>query len=116
MRFAKVIIVVILLFSLGLNFILYTKYRNRRAIISINGQGITKKDLDDYLENKAGPQVKRLMVERALVQQEAEKQKVWPTDQEVDEAFNEKKETDPTFAQQMSGNPWAVAETKNDIR
>jgi hypothetical protein len=116
MRFAKVIIVVILLFSLGLNFILYTKYRNRRAVISINGQGISKKDVDDFLENQAGPQVKKILVERALVEQEARKQNVMPTDQEVEEAFNEKRDVDLGFAQRVNGFPWMAAEAKNDIR
>jgi hypothetical protein len=57
-----------------------------------------------------------MLVERALVEQEARKQNVLPTDQEVEETFNEARDVDLGFAQRMNLYPWLAADAKNNIR
>ena len=116
MRFLRVVIVSVLILSLVLNVVLYTKYRTKRSIITVNGEGITKKDIDDYLEQQAGPNVKAQMVQRRMIFQEATKLGVLPTDAEVEDEFNTQKEISWQFAREISGNPWAAGEAKNRIR
>lgn len=114
MRLIRIIIVLALLGSLTLNVIAITKWRGSRAIIRINGQPFSERDLNNYLRTLGGYQVKAKFVERILVEQEAKKQGVSPTDPEVEEAFKEAKERD--LADQYSRAPWKVGEAKADLR
>ncbi|MCS6775144.1 MAG: hypothetical protein RMJ43_05535 [Chloroherpetonaceae bacterium] len=116
MRFLRVLVVVALIASLGLNFILYKKYRSGRAIITLNGEGITRRDIDGWLEQQAGPRAKALFVQRVLVNQEAKKQGVLPTQQEVEEEFARRREENWQFARQVDMNPWMAGEMKKQIQ
>ena len=116
MRLLTPLLVLLLIGSLIVNAITVTKLKNKRPIFSVNGQGITKKDLDDFLENKEGPSVKAEMVRRMLVDQEAKKQNVTPTDAEINEAFETQKEDDWQFAFNVNRSPWTTDETKKDLK
>ena len=115
MRFLRILVVVALIASLGLNFILYTKYRSGRAIFTVNGEGISRKDLDRQLEQERGPNVKAQFVERILVNQEAKRQGVVPTQQEVEDEFNLRRDMDWQFARRVDMNPWLAGEAKKQI-
>ena len=115
MRPAKLIFGFLLFVSLVINVVLYVKFRSRRPIIKVNGENISKKDVDDYLEQQ-NPNVKAIMVERVLVKSEAVKQGIWPTEQEITDTYNEKKETDWQFARKVNTNPWMEAEEKSAIQ
>ena len=116
MRLLTPLLVLLLIGSLIVNAITVTKLKNKRPIFTVNGQGITKKDLDDFLENKEGPSVKAEMVRRMLVDQEAKKQNVTPTDADVNEAFETQKEDNWQFAFNVNRSPWTTDETKKDIK
>jgi len=116
MRFFKPIFGVILFLSLILNVILYTKYRSRRALITINGQAVTKADMDGTLEQQYGALYKANIVRRLLIDQEAHQKGVAPTDQEVEEEFNKRKEADWQYAQRLTNAPWEIDEAKAAIR
>lgn len=116
MRFVRVLVVVALILSLFGNFILYTKYRSSRAIFSVNGEGVSRRDIDSQLEQQAGPNVKALFVERLLVNQAAKKEGVAPTDAEVEDEFNRRREENWQFARQVEGYPWLAGEAKKQIR
>lgn len=115
MRFLRILAVVALIASLGLNFILYTKYRSGRAIFTVNGEGVSRKDIDSQLEQQAGPNVKAQFVQRILVNQEAKRQGVVPTQQEVEDEFNRRREDNWQFARQVDLNPWIAGESKKQI-
>ncbi|GDX40259.1 hypothetical protein LBMAG21_05510 [Armatimonadota bacterium] len=115
MRPAKLIFGFLLFVSLVVNVVLYVKFRSRRPILKVNGESITKKDVNDYLEQK-NPNIKAVMVERVLVKSEAVKQGVWPAEQEIIDIYNEKKELDWQFARRVNTNPWMVAEEKSTIQ
>jgi hypothetical protein len=116
MRPAKLIIGFLLLVSLAGNVILYVKFRSRRPVIKVNGDVIAKKDITDYLEQQAGPNVKALLVERLLIQRDAQKQNLWPTEAEVNDTYSQKKELDWQFARRVNTNPWVEIEEKNVIQ
>lgn len=116
MRFVRVLVVVALILSLFGNFILYTKYRSSRAIFTVNGEGVSRRDIDSQLEQQAGPNAKALFVERLLVNQAAKKEGVMPTDQEVEDEFNRRREEDWQFARRVEGYPWLAGEAKKQIR
>ena len=83
---------------------------------SINGQRITKKDMDDYLERQYGAAYKATMAQRALLDQEARKQNAMPDAAEVDAEFRLKKELDWQFASRIAANPSAADEAREEIR
>lgn len=116
MRPAKMIVWLLLVISMFGNVVLVVKFRSRRPIIKINGDSISKKDIDDYLEQVYGPNVKALLIERILIQAEAQKQNVWPTSVEVTETYDQKKEYDWQFARRVSLNPWVESEEKSSIQ
>lgn len=116
MRVLRVFVIVALLASLMMNFILYKKYYNGRAILSVNGQPYAERDLTNMLKAQAGFEVKGRVVERILVEQEAKKQGVYPTQKEVDDAYNDQKEMSWQFARQMEQRPWQINETKARIQ
>jgi hypothetical protein len=116
MRFVRVIVVLALIGSLGLNVIAVTKWRSRRPILTVNGQSLTKKDIDDYLEQQAGPNVKAVLVQRILIEQEAKRLGVWPSDADVEEAYVALREANWQVARQIMNNPWQANETKANIR
>ena len=116
MRIVTPLLVILVIFSLAVNGVMYMKLRGRRPIFSVNGQGVTKKDLDDFLENKEGPSVKAEMVRRMLVDQEAKKQNVTPTEAEINEAFETQKEDNWQFAFNVNRSPWTTDETKKDLK
>jgi hypothetical protein len=115
MRIVQVLLAVALFISLLANVIMYAKWGNRRSIISVNEVGITKRDVDDYLLQQAGPNVKAKMVQRLIVRLEAEKQGVAPSQADIDEEYNLQKEINWQFAQQVNNNPWIAGEQKNNI-
>lgn len=115
MRPGKLIFGFLLFVSLAVNVVLYVRFRSRRPILRINGENISKKDVDDYLEQK-NPNIKAIMTERVLVKTEAVKQSVWPTEQEILDIYNEKKELDWEFARRVNTNPWMEAEEKSTIQ
>ena len=116
MRILTPLLVLLLIGSLIVNGITVMKLKNKRPIFSVNGQGVTKKDMDDYLEQKEGMGVKAEMVRRMLIDQEAKKQGVTPTDAEVNEAFDTQKEDNWQFAFNVNRSPWTTDETKKDIK
>ena len=116
MRLLTPLLVLLLIGSLIVNGITVMKLKNKRPIFSVNGQGVTKKDMDDYLEQKEGQGVKAEMVRRILVDQEAKKQNVTPTDAEVNATFEDQKEDNWQFAFNVNRSPWTADETKKDIK
>ena len=115
MRIVRVLLIVALIISVLGNVILWAKYGNRRAVVTVNGAGISKRDIDDYLLQQAGPTVKATMVQRALIDQEAKAKGVLPTQADIDEEFNLQKETNFRFAQEVNANPWIGGEAKRRI-
>ncbi len=114
MRFLRVLIVVALIVSLFGNFVMYMKWSGKRPIFSVNGQGVSKRDLDNYLEVLVGPSIKAKFVQNMLIEQEAKKQGVLPDAKEVEEAINEQKETNWQFAREIQMKPWMLDEAKNN--
>lgn len=116
MRYITPILVIFLLVSLVANGVMYAKWRSHRAIFTVDGVGVSKLDLEGYLEQTFGPQFKMLMTRRILIHNEAKRKKVDPTDEEVTEQYNQQKELDYKFARQIEYNPWLADEQKRVIR
>ena len=116
MRYLTPLLVLALIVSVILNAVVITRWRGRRAVFNVNGQSVTKADMDGYLEQQNGPNYKYMMTRRILIDQEAHAQGVAPTDGEIEEEFNNKKELDFQFAEQLTNAPWIADEYKNQIR
>jgi len=114
MRPKTLFLAAVIIASLCFNVVAYVKFRHRRPILRVNGESVSKQDIDDFLEQK-NPGVKAIMVERRLIEQEAIKLNVWPSDKEVQDRFDERKELEWQFARSVA-NPWMEAEAKNEIR
>ena len=116
MRYVTPILVIALLGSLIANGVMYAKWRSHRAIFTVDGVGVSKLELEGYLEQTFGPQFKMLMTRRILLHNAAVKKGIAPTDAEVLEQYNQKKELDYNFARQVQYNPWLAEEQKRVIR
>lgn len=115
MRIVRVLLIVALIISVLGNVILWAKYGNRRSVVMVNDTGISKRDIDDYLLQQAGPNVKATMVQRMLVEQEAKSKGVAPSEADINEEYNLQKETNFRFAQEVNSNPWIASEAKRRI-
>ncbi len=116
MRYLTPILVILLIVSLIANGVMYAKWRSHRAIFTVNGVGVSKLELEGYLEQTFGPQFKMLMTRRILVDDAAKKAKLEPTDVEVQEQYDQQKELDYKFANLVRYNPWLADEKKREIR
>ena len=116
MRLLKPLLGLALFVSILVNVVLIYKVRGKRAIITINGAPITRNEMNSYLEQAYGPQYKATMVQRLLIDQEAHQQGVAPTDAEVQEEFDSKRELDWSYAQRLARAPWLVDEAKAEIK
>ncbi len=116
MRLLKPLLGAALFISILINVVLAYKVRGRRAIITVNGAPITRTDMNNYLEQAYGPQYKATMVQRLLVDQEAHQQGVAPTDKEVTDEFDAKRELDWSYSQKLARAPWLVDEARAEIK
>ena len=115
-NFLKPFLIVALIISLGANAFMYQRYRNRRVYMTINNHPITQQDIYDRLIQNGGEAVKAQLTKSRLLDDEAEKQKVVPTDADIQEKFDQQREASWQFARQMTINPWLEVEAKNEIR
>jgi hypothetical protein len=116
MRAVKPLITIVLVISLLVNVVLIYKVRGKRPIITVGGTPITRTDMHNLLEQQYGAQYKASMVQRLLVDQEAHQQGVAPTDAEVQEEFDAKRELDWSYALKLARAPWMVDEARNEIK
>ena len=116
MRYLTPILVIFLLASLIANGVMYAKWRSHRAIFTVNGVGVSKLELEGYLEQTFGPQFKMLMTRRILIDDAARKAKLDPSESEVQEQYDQQKELDYKFANLVRYNPWLADEKKREIR
>lgn len=116
MRLLRPLIVIVLILSLVFNVVLWMRYRNKKIIFTLNGESVTHADMDDYLEKQFGPTYKAMMAQRLLLDQEARKLGIAPSDTEVNDEFNLKKELDWQFASRISTSPWLADESRAEIR
>ena len=116
MKLVRNLLIAALVLSALLNVVLVLKYRMAKPIFSVNGQGVTRKDYDEYLELVGGFNTKRQMVERMVVEQEAQKRNLAPTPKDVDDAFDQLLEMRADVAQQATYAPHLVEEMKKNLR
>ena len=116
MRAVKPLLGVVIAVSVLLNAVLIVKIRGRRAILQVNGVSVSRNDMNRALELQFGPQYKANLVARVLLEQEAKKQGVEPTDAEVTEQFENQKELNWTYAQRLMRAPWLADEAKAEIK
>ncbi len=116
MRLLKPIMVFVLLISLALNAVFWMRYRNKKTIFTLNSESVTRADMDDYLEKQFGPTYKAMMVQRMLIDQEARKQGVSPSEQDVTDEYNLKRELDWQFASRIATSPWLAEESRQEIK
>ena len=81
-------------------------------VVTVNGTPITRTDMYSYLEQNYGAQYKASAVQRLLVDQEAHQQAVAPTDAEIQEDFDAKREMDWSYAQKLTRAPWLADDAK----
>ena len=112
----RTVIIVALLVSLAANLFMYQRYRNRRVYMTVNNHAVTQQDIYDYLVQDKGPIVKLVLTERYMIDDEAKKRNLAPTDAEVQERLTEEREHSWQFARQLSTNPWMEEEFKNRFR
>lgn len=116
MRLLRPLIVIVLVLSLVFNVVLWMRYRNQKVIFTLNNEPVTRAQMDDYLEKQFGPTYKAMMAQRLLLDQEARKKGVAPSDTEVDDEFKLKKELDWQFASRISASPWLAEESRAEIK
>lgn len=106
----------LLVVSVLFNVVLFMKWNRRRPVLTVNGQGISKNDIDNYLEQHAGPDVKAVLIERLLVDQEARRLGVAPTNKDVDDEFGRTRQASWEYALDVARKPWMADEMKNELR
>jgi hypothetical protein len=116
MRYLTPVLIVLLLVSVIANGVMYLKFRSHRAILTVNGVGLSKYDLDTYLETIYGVDYKAVFTRRTLIHQAAVKNNLAPTDSEVNEKFQEAKQVNWQYASTMNNNPWLADEGRRSIQ
>lgn len=116
MRLVKALVVVALVISLATNGIMYLKWSGKRPIFSVNGEGVSKRDFTNWLEMRNGQQLKADLVQQMIIEQAARKQGVYPSDKEVEEEYENQRDTSYAIARQVEQKPWLVDEYKRNIR
>jgi hypothetical protein len=116
MRLLRPLIVVVLILSLVFNVVFWMNYRNKKTIFTLNGESVTRSDMDAYLEKQFGPTYKAMMAQRLLLDQEARRQGVAPSETEINDEFTLKKELDWQFASRIATSPWLADESREEIR
>src|SRR6478609_8664383 len=112
MRYLTPVLIVLLLVSLIANGVMYLKFRSHRAILSVNDKGLSKYDMDSYLESIYGVDYKALFVARTLIHDAAVKAGLAATPDEINKKFREAKELQWTYASTMNNNPWLADEAR----
>lgn len=77
-------------------FFMYNKYSTSRPVVTINGEAITKKDLQDRTDYLYTDKLLRGMIWRKLIFQEAKKDNVMPTDADVQQTIAQLDRTTPS--------------------
>ena len=116
MRYLTPVLIVLLLVSVIANGVMYLKFRSHRAIITVNGAGLSKYDLDNYLETIYGVDYKATFTRRALIHDAAAKSHLSPTAEEVNQKFQEAKQMNWQYANTMNNNPWLGDEGRKSIQ
>lgn len=116
MRLLRPLIVLVLILSLFANIVLWMNYRNQKTIFTLNGQSVTRADMDEYLEKQFGPTYKAMMAQRLLIDQEAHHKGVAPSETEINDEFTLKKELDWQFASRIATSPWLADESRQEIK
>ena len=112
----RLILVVLLLISLAANAFMYQRFRNRRVVMSYNNHAITQQDVYDYMTQNSGPAVKFSMIQRYMLDDEAAKRNLVPDPKEIDEVFNQMRELNLQFAQELATQPGMEPEYKARIK
>lgn len=86
---AGVLIWLIAIISVTGNILMYKRWSSQRVLIRVNGQNITRKDLDDRVDVLYARGLLNQMIWSALVRQEATKRRCMPTSHDVDQALND---------------------------
>ena len=92
------------------------RYRNKKTIFTLNGESVTRSDMDDYLEKQFGPTYKAMMAQRLLIDQEARRKGLAPSETEINDEFGLKKELDWQFASRIATSPWLSDESRQEIK
>ena len=116
MRFLRVFVPALLVISLAANLFMWLRWRKTRPIMTVNGQVVSEKDVVDHLEQEKGPVVKKDLVERILIDQQARKYRLVPSPDEVEAEFRDRRELSADFALQLATSPWFEGESKERIR
>jgi hypothetical protein len=116
MRLLKPLIVLVLILSLFFNVVFWMNYRNQKTIFKLNGESVTRADMDAYLEKQFGPTYKAMMAQRLLIDQEARRKGIAPSDTEINDEFTLKKELDWQFASRIATSPWLSDESRQEIK
>lgn len=116
MRLARALIVVILIVSLFANFVMYVKWSGKRPIFSVNGKGVSKRDFDNFIEDRVGPQYKVDLVREMMIEQAAEKEGVLPSDAEVKDLLDEDRQSDWLFDFKAQQQPWQVIDAQRQLK
>jgi hypothetical protein len=116
MRYLTPVLIVLLLISLIANGVMYLKFRSHRSILTVNGVGLSKYDLDTYLETIYGVDYKAIFTRRTLIHDAATKAALSPSDDEVNQKFQEAKQVNWQYASTMNNNPWLADEGRKSLR
>ncbi|MCW3055134.1 MAG: hypothetical protein JWN14_4304 [Chthonomonadales bacterium] len=116
MRLLRPLIVVVLIISLVLNVVLWKAYSRKKTIFTLNGESVTRTDMDSYLEKQFGPTYKAMMAQRLLLDQEARGKGIAPSETEISDEFALKKELDWQFASRIATSPWLADESREEIK
>jgi len=78
------------------NVVLYERYSSHRTLFVVNGDAISRKDLDDRVDFLYSKELLRKMIWTKLVEQEATKKHCLPTDKDVKDAIAKIDRENPT--------------------
>jgi hypothetical protein len=116
MRYLTPVLIVLLLISVIANGVMYLKYRSHRPILTVNATTLSKNDMDGYLEIIYGVDYKAIFTRRTLIHDAAIKAAVSPSDEEVNQKFQEAKQINWQYATTMNNNPWLADEGRKTLR
>jgi hypothetical protein len=86
------------------------------TVVSVNGEVVSRRDLDRLLEQRGGPEVLASVIQGMLIDQEAKRLNVVPSEKEIEDACEEAREVNWQLARELDVKPWLADDHKTKIR
>jgi hypothetical protein len=115
-KIAVPILVVLLIASAIGNYLLYSRYSSSRVLFVVGDDKITKKDLNDRVDNLYARGILQKLIWSSMVMQEAKRKNCAPTEADVDQALDDTRRMQPFLISNIQAVDPNLSFFREDVR